>query len=184
MLLKLFWSFFKIGLFTFGGGYAMVPLIEREVIDRRGWVRREDFLDLLTVAQSSPGPIALNTSVFVGYKLHGFLGATAAISGIVVPAFAVIYMVAVFFADIRDNEVVEAAFRAMRPAVVALIIAPIAGLARGMNAWLMGVAAAVALLVWGAGISPVYVLIAGAAAGLLWSIRAVRAAGGREEERR
>ena len=68
--LELFWSFFKIGLFTFGGGYAMIPIIQNEVIRRRGWIEERDFLDLLTLAQSAPGPISLNTSVFVGYKLY------------------------------------------------------------------------------------------------------------------
>ncbi|MBQ1990721.1 MAG: chromate transporter, partial [Rikenellaceae bacterium] len=70
-LLTMFGSFFKIGLFTFGGGYAMVPIIQREVIDHRGWVDRDEFVELLTLAQSAPGPIALNTSVFVGYKMRG-----------------------------------------------------------------------------------------------------------------
>ena len=77
-LLELFWSFFKIGVFTFGGGYAMIPLIQREVTDRKGWIPAQEFLDLLTVAQSAPGPISLNTSVFVGYKIRGYAGAVAA----------------------------------------------------------------------------------------------------------
>lgn len=170
MLFQLFWSFFKIGLFTFGGGYAMIPLIQREVIDNRKWIAEEDFIDLLTLAQSAPGPISLNTSVFVGYKMYGYVGAIAAISGIVLPPFAIILAVAVFFADIRDNAVVDAAFKAMRPAVVALIIAPIVGLTKGMRWWLIAIAAAVALVVWGTGVSPIYILLAGAAAGLIWSV--------------
>lgn len=171
MLFQLFWSFFKIGLFTFGGGYAMIPLIQREVIERKGWIAETDFLDLLTVAQSAPGPISLNTSVFVGYKMRGYAGAIASILGVVVPSFAIILAVAVFFADIRDNAVIDAAFKAMRPAVVALIIAPIVGLTKGMRWWLIAVAAAVALVVWGTGVSPIYILLAGAAAGLIWSVR-------------
>ncbi len=179
MLLRLFWSFFKIGLFTFGGGYAMIPLIRSEVICRRGWIAESDFLDLLTLAQSSPGPIAINTSVFVGYRMRGYAGALAAMMGVVVPSFSVILLVALFFANIRDNAVVDAAFRAMRPAVVALIVAPVAGLARGMNAWLVAVAAAVALLVWGTGISPVFLLVAGALAGLAYALYVKRKEGGR-----
>ena len=93
----IFWTFFKIGLFTFGGGYAMIPLIEREIIDRRGWIAKENFLELLTIAQSAPGPIALNTSVFVGYKTRGFKGATAAILGAITPSFFIILAVALFF---------------------------------------------------------------------------------------
>ncbi len=170
MLFQLFWSFFKIGLFTFGGGYAMIPLIRREVIDNRKWIAETDFLDLLTVAQSAPGPISLNTSVFVGYKMRGYAGAAASIAGVVLPSFAIILVVAIFFADIRDNAVVDAAFKAMRPAVVALIISPIAGLTKGMRWWLTAVAAAVALVVWGTGVSPVYILLTGAAVGLIWSV--------------
>lgn len=174
MLFQLFWSFFKIGLFTFGGGYAMIPLIRREVIERKGWIADADFLDLLTVAQSAPGPISLNTSVFVGYKMRGYAGAAASILGVVLPSFVIILSVAVFFAEVRHNEVVDAAFKAMRPAVVALIIAPIVGLTKGMRWWLIGIAAAVVLVVWGVGISPVYLLVAGAVAGLAWSIFAAR----------
>lgn len=169
--LELFWSFFKIGLFTFGGGYAMVPIIQNEVIRRRGWIEERDFLDLLTLAQSAPGPISLNTSVFVGYKLYGYRGAVTALAGVVVPAFTVIFLVAVFFASIRHNAVVDAAFKGMRPAVVALIIAPIAGFVKGMHWVLVAVAAAVALVVWYFSISPVYLLVAGAAAGALWAAR-------------
>lgn len=147
----------------------MVPLIEREVIDKRGWVKAEEFLELLTLAQSAPGPIALNTAVFVGYRIKGFLGAVASILGIVIPAFAIILAVAIFFTDIRSNATVDAAFKAMRPAVVALIVAPIIGLAKSMNKWLIIVSVAVALVIWGAGVSPVYLLLAGAVAGVIRS---------------
>ena len=179
MLWQLFISFLKIGSFTFGGGYAMVPIIEREVIDRRGWVAREDFLDLLTIAQSAPGPIALNTAVFVGYKIRGIWGALSALLGIVIPSFTIILLVAIFFADIRQNSVVDAAFKAMRPAVVALIIAPILGLVRGMHRAMWIVVVLTALAVWRLGISPVYLLAAAAVVGLMWSIYIVRKEGKR-----
>ena len=177
MLWQLFISFLKIGAFTFGGGYAMVPLIEREVIDKKGWVKRDDFLDLLTIAQSAPGPIALNTAVFVGYRIRGLKGALSALMGIVLPAFTIILLVAIFFADIRDNQYVDAAFKAMRPAVVALIVAPIVGLAKSMNYWLWIVAAVTALAIWYVGFSPIYVLIAGAVAGLLWTLYTIKRGG-------
>ena len=177
MLWQLFISFLKIGAFTFGGGYAMVPLIEREVIDRRGWVAREDFLDLLTIAQSAPGPIALNTAVFVGYRIAGLKGALSSLLGIVLPAFTIILLVAIFFSDIRDNKVVDSAFKAMRPAVVALIVAPIVGLSKGLNVWLLIVAAITALAIWWFGFSPVYVLVVGAVVGLLWRIYLTRKEG-------
>lgn len=164
-MLDIFWSFLKIGAFTFGGGYAMIPLIQHEVIHRRRWIEERDFLDLLTLAQTAPGPIALNTAVFVGYKRRGYLGALSAIMGVIVPSFLVILVVAIFFASIRDNAYVDAAFKGMRPAVVALIVAPIIGLTKGMRWWLVAVALAVALVVWYFGISPVWFLIAGAVVG-------------------
>lgn len=165
-LLTMFGSFFKIGLFTFGGGYAMVPIIQREVIDRRGWVDRDEFVELLTLAQSAPGPIALNTSVFVGYKVRGYAGALAALLGVVVPAFTVILIVAIYFAQFRENVYVNAAFKGMRPAVVALIVSPIVSLSRGMGAWKYALAAAVALFVWWSGVSPIWLIIVAAATGI------------------
>ena len=143
----------------------MIPLIQHEVIHRRRWIEERDFIDLLTLAQTAPGPIALNTAVFVGYKRRGYLGALSAIMGVIVPSFVVILIVAIFFASIRDNAYVDAAFKGMRPAVVALIVAPIVGLTKGMRWWLVAVALAVALVVWHFGISPVWFLIAGAVVG-------------------
>ena len=129
-LRTIFASFFKIGLFTFGGGYAMLPLIEQELIAKRGWIEHKEFLDLLTLAQSVPGPIAINTSVFVGYKMRGLKGAVAALLGSVLPSFVIILAIALMFADIRHNPVVDAAFKGMRPAVVALIVVPFFARAR------------------------------------------------------
>lgn len=170
-------SFLKIGAFTFGGGYAMIPVIQHEVITRRGWIAEQEFIDLLTLAQTAPGPISLNTAVFVGYKCRGFLGALMAILGVILPSFIVILGVAIFFSEIRDNEWVDAALRGMRPAVVALIVAPILGLTRGMHWTLIAVASATALSVWYFAISPVWLLVAGALLGLLWAAR------GKEVER-
>lgn len=169
-LRELFGSFFKIGLFTFGGGYAMVPLIQAEVIERREWLRSEEFLDLLTLAQSAPGPIAVNTSVFIGYKVRGLRGACAASLGAVLPSFLIILAVALFFAGVRHNPVVDAAFKGMRPAVVALIVVPVVDLARNLHPSLTGVTVVTALAVWGLGLSPVWFIVAGATAGILWSL--------------
>ena len=167
---ELFVSFFKIGAFTFGGGYAMIPLIQREVIDNKGWVDSREFLDLLTLAQSAPGPISLNTSVFVGYRRAGYAGAAAALLGTVLPSFTVILLIALFFTGVRDNAVVDAAFKGMRPAVVALIVVPVISLARGMHWSMIAVVAASAFAVWRLGVSPVYLIIAAAAAGIAWEL--------------
>lgn len=102
-LTTIFVSFLKIGMFTFGGGYAMLPLIERELITKRKWIEQKEFLDLLTLAQSVPGPIAVNTAVFVGYKVRGLRGAAAALLGTVTPSFVIILVIAIFFAGIRQN---------------------------------------------------------------------------------
>ena len=166
-LLTMFGSFFKIGLFTFGGGYAMVPIIQREVIERRGWIDREEFIELLTLAQSAPGPIALNTSVFVGYKMRGYAGALAALLGVVVPAFTGILIVAIYFAQFRENIYVNAAFKGMRPAVVALIVAPVISLSKGMGAWKYLIAALTAAVVWYGGLSPIWLIVVAAVAGVL-----------------
>lgn len=167
--LELFLSFSKIGLFTFGGGYAMIPIIENEVITRRHWIEQKEFLDLLTLAQSAPGPIALNASVFVGYKMYGYRGALAALFGVALPSFLIILVVAIFFSQIRENPIVDAAFKGMRPVVVALMFAPVVGLARGMKWYAMAVASAIALAVWYLEFSPIYLLIVAAAAGLIWA---------------
>ena len=165
----LFTSFLKIGAFTFGGGFAMIPLIEREMIDRRGWIERTDFLELLTLAQSAPGPIALNTAVFVGYKIAGYRGALSAVTGVVLPSFIIILLIAMYFTDFRTNRYVDAAFKGMRPAVVALIAAPVFGLARGMGWWKIGLAAIAALIVWLLGVSPIWFILVGAVGGILYT---------------
>lgn len=170
MCWRLFLTFLKIGAFTFGGGYAMISIIEHEVINRRGWITRPDFLDLLTLAQSAPGPISLNTAVFVGYRLRGLRGALSAILGAVIPSFVIILCVAILFTDVRHNPWVDAAFRGMRPAVVALIVAPILSLSRGMHAALYLVIVASAVSVWWLGWSPIYILMAAAAGGIGWQL--------------
>lgn len=170
MLLKLFTTFFKIGLFSFGGGFAMIPLIQREVIERHKWINSKDFVDMLVLAQSTPGPIAVNTAVFVGYKTAGIAGAVAATLGTVLPSFIVILLLALFFAEVRDNRYVDAAFRAMRPAVVALIVAPLMGLVKGMKWYLIAISAAVALLVWYFGFSPMYLIAGGVAVGIAMAV--------------
>ena len=170
-IIDIFLSFLKIGAFTFGGGYAMIPIIQHEVITRRKWIGNEEFVDLLTLAQTAPGPISLNTAVFVGYKCRGFVGALAAIFGVILPSFIIILAIALFFSEVRDNRWVDAAFKGMRPAVVALIVAPIVGLTKGMHWVLIAIAAATAIVVWHFAISPIWFLVAGAIIGLLWAAR-------------
>lgn len=148
----------------------MIPLIRREVIDRRGWIAEQEFLDLLILAQSAPGPISLNTSVFVGYKMRGYAGAVASILGVVVPSFVIILSVAILFADIRYNPMVDAAFKGMRPAVVALIIVPVISLAKGMHPLLYVVIGLTAVAIWHLGWSPIGILAGAATTGILHAL--------------
>ena len=164
--IDLFYSFFKIGAFTLGGGYVMIPLIEKEVVDNRKWIQQEDFADMLALAQSAPGPIAINTAVFVGYKLKRLKGLVVAVLGVVIPAFVTILLVAVFFAGMKDHPVVERIFSGIRPAVVALIIVPVVNMLKKgkFRFGILCIALASALSVWGVNISPVWVM---ALAGIL-----------------
>lgn len=165
--LSLFYSFFKIGLFTFGGGYAMIPLVQREVV-RKGWILEDQFLELLTLAQSAPGPLALNTAVFVGYRVKGYRGVALSVFGIILPSFVIILIIAIYLHSFRDNHVVAAVFKGIRPAVVALMLAPVFGFSKGLG-WKRGVLAVVAaFLVWYFSISPVYLIIFGALGGIAW----------------
>ncbi len=168
LLWQLFISFFRVGLFTFGGGFAMLPLIQNEVVDRHHWIGKQDFLDMMIVAQSAPGPIALNSAVFVGYKMARLWGALVALVGIVVPSFTIILMIALVFSDVRHNPVVDSAFKGMRPAVVALIIIPVVDLARKLH-WSMSVViVAVAFAIWKLEWSPVWMIGVAAVAGIAW----------------
>ena len=157
-----FLTFLKIGLFTIGGGYAMIPLIEREVVERRQWLKREEFLDLMSLSQALPGVFAVNFSIYIGHRLRGLRGSLVLAAGVVLPSFVIILLVAMFFSAFADNRVVEAIFRGVRPAVVALIAVPCIKLGKSAhitwaNAWFP---IAVALLIALLGISPVYIIIA------------------------
>ena len=165
--LSLFYSFFKIGLFTFGGGYAMIPLVQREVV-RKGWILEDQFLELLTLAQSAPGPLALNTAVCVGSRVKGYRGVALSVFGIILPSFVIILIIAIYLHSFRDNHVVAAVFKGIRPAVVALMLAPVFGFSKGLG-WKRGVLAVLAaFLVWYFSISPVYLIIFGALGGIAW----------------
>lgn len=148
----LFWTFAKIGAFTFGGGWAMISIIEREVVDKRHWLERTEFLDLLAVAQSLPGILAVNIAVVVGDKLRSLKGSLAASAGTIMPCFLIILAIAMFLTPetITGNPVLSAIFKGIRPVVVALIIAPVVTTARasGIGWRLAWLPAAVALLIW------------------------------------
>ena len=145
----------------------MIPLVQREVV-RKGWILEDQFLELLTLAQSAPGPLALNTAVFVGYRVKGYRGVALSVFGIILPSFVIILIIAIYLHSFRDNHVVAAVFKGIRPAVVALMLAPVFGFSKGLG-WKRGVLAVLAaFLVWYFSISPVYLIIFGALGGIAW----------------
>lgn len=167
---ELFSIFFKIGAFTIGGGYAMVPLIENEIVTRRGWIEKDDFIDLLAVAQSAPGVLAVNISIFIGYKLKGLKGCLVTTLGTILPSFLIILSIAIFFQSFQDNEAVKKIFLGIRPAVVALIAAPTFSLAKSakINRYTIWIPLVSALLIWLFGVSPIWIIIMAGVGGFLW----------------
>lgn len=155
----------------------MIPLIEREVVDRYRWIEKRDFVDLLAIAQSSPGVLAVNMSIFIGYKLRGVRGSVAAAVGNVLPSVVIILLIALFFNKFREYEVVNNVFMGIRPAVVALIASPVFSVAKSAkigwtNVWIPLLSA---LLIVSFGVSPIYIILIAGIGGFLWG----RVKGGR-----
>ena len=122
LLFELFLSMLKIGLFTFGGGYAMINILDNEFVTRKGWLDGEEFLDLVTVAESTPGPIAINCSTYIGYKKLGFVGALVATVGMCLPSFTIIYLISLFFNRFIEIPLVASAFKGIQACVVFLVL--------------------------------------------------------------
>ena len=165
-----FITFFKIGIFTLGGGYAMIPLIEEEVVNRKQWVRKEEMLDLIAIAQSCPGVFAINIAIFIGYKLNKLRGALATTLGTALPSFMIILIIAMFFKQFEDNAVVAAMFRGIRPAVVALIAVPTFNLGRRaqLNKFTIWIPIVSALAIWALGVSPIWIIIVAGIGGYIY----------------
>ncbi|WP_280122295.1 chromate transporter [Duncaniella muricolitica] len=189
--LQLFATFFKIGAFTFGGGWAMLSLIEKEIVDKRGWIDRTEYLDLIAVSQSLPGILAVNVSVAVGDKLRGMKGAVTASLGTILPSFMIILCIAIFLTPdlIKENETLSAVFKGIRPAVVALIVAPVISSARsaGIGWRTVIIPVAVALLIWSKlpiVSSPILYILLGGIGGWWWLSRHQRKLRELEDEMR
>ena len=160
MYWTLFMTFMRIGMFTIGGGYAMLPLIQRDVID------------IFAVAQSLPGIFAVNISIFVGYKLKRIGGSVVCALGTILPSFLIILLIALFFTHVRDNVWVEKIFKGLRPAVVALIAVPCLTTARSLklSRKQLIIPVGVAALIWLGGVSPAWIILAAIAGGLLYGL--------------
>lgn len=167
----IFWSFLKVGAFTIGGGYAMIPLMQRELVERHGWLTEEDFMDEVALSQAMPGVFAVNMASTTGYRLRGVRGAVVATVGNVLMPIVFILALAMFFRTFRENPIVERVFMGLRPCVVALIAAPVFTMAKSAkvtwsNVWIPVVSA---LLIWLLGVSPIVVVVVAALGGYLYS---------------
>lgn len=176
--LSLFTTFFKIGAFTFGGGWAMISIIEREIVDNHHWIEREEFLDLLAIAQSLPGILAVNIATAVGDRIKGTYGSVVAAAGTILPSFLIILLIAIFLTPdlIKSNKVISAIFMGIRPAVVALIIAPVITSAKAAKlkwktVWIPLVVALLISLDLGLVSNPILFIVLGGLGGfLVWWI--------------
>lgn len=168
----LFISFFKIGLFTFGGGYAMIPIIQREIVENHEWITNKEILDIFAIAESTPGPVAINAATFVGYKIGGVLGAIIATVAVSLPSFIIIYIISLFLSYIKDIALVNAAFKGIRIGVLVLIASAVAKLAKPlkMNAFNIIVCVVALLISIFFDIDSVFILLTAMVAGILYSI--------------
>ena len=180
---SLFASMFKIGLFTFGGGYAMIVFLEREFVEKRGWLSHDEFMDLIVIAESTPGPIAINCATYIGYKVGKGSGAVAATLGMVLPSFGIIYLISLFFEQFLSIGWVASAFRGIQACVVFLILSAGLKMLKKMkkNAYAVTVSSLTFLCMatfWLLGVrfsSVFYILISGGLGLAIWAIKDRRA---------
>lgn len=175
-LIELFGIFLQIGSFTLGGGYAMLSMVERAIVEKKKYIEKQEFWDLIAVVQTLPGVFAINTALYVGYKLRGRWGAFCAGVGAALPSFVAIILIAMFFSEIKDNVYVERVFMGIRPCVVALILVPAVQFMVSLkltwkSAWIPILSAA---LIWWFKVSPVLIILVVSLGALLWGIHSYR----------
>lgn len=181
----LFLTFLKIGAFTFGGGYAMVALLEHEFVEEKQWVSREEFLDMVAIAESTPGPMAVNSATYIGYKIEGVEGAAASTVAVCIPSFAVIYLISLVFDQFLSLSVVASAFRGIQVCVIYLILSAGLKMLKNLqrNAFNIAVLAVVMAAMVGCSLAAVsfssiyYILLCGAAGVLLYLLKKLRKEG-------
>ena len=173
ILMDMFITFFKIGAFTLGGGYAMLPIIQKEVVEKKKWIGETEFLDMVAISQSAPGPLAVNISAFVGQKMKGLMGLITSTLGAIVPSFIIIILVASVFLGIENSPVVQRVFQGIRPAVVALIAVPVISMGKTAKVnkknFIIPLLAAVLVAIFK--ITPIYVILGAAAIGVIDVLR-------------
>lgn len=138
-LLILFLTFMKIGVFTFGGGYAMIPIIEEEVTKKRKWISEMEIMDILAISESTPGPIAVNTATYVGYKVAGVAGGIIATLGLAIPSFVIIFVISFFYQDFMQWSVIAAMFKGLKVGVIILLFSAVLKLKKGVKVNLVGI---------------------------------------------
>lgn len=173
-ILTLFITFLKIGAFTFGGGYAMIPLIQREISEKHGWVTDEDILDIIAIAEATPGPIAINSATFIGFKICGFWGAFCATFGVVLPSFLIIVIISNILREFADFPVVQYAFYGIRAGVLALIVKALYSMykqcPKNLKSYIIAALAFIAAAILD--INVLFVIIGCAAVGLITALAA------------
>ncbi|ENZ33605.1 hypothetical protein HMPREF1084_02075 [Clostridium butyricum 60E.3] len=173
ILMDMFITFFKIGAFTLGGGYAMLPIIQKEVVKKKKWIGETEFLDMVAISQSAPGPLAVNISAFVGQKMKGLVGLITSTLGAILPSFIIIILVASVFLGIENSPVVQRVFQGIRPAVVALIAVPVISMGKTAKVnkknFIIPLLAAVLVAIFK--ITPIYVILGAAAIGVIDVLR-------------
>lgn len=170
--LQLFATFFKIGAFTLGGGYAMLSMVEKAVVDQKKWIDADEFWDMIAIIQSLPGVFAVNTALYVGHRINKTKGAVAAMLGAIIPSIVIILLLATVFREYRDQPVVERVFKGIRPCVVALILAPSLRMVKSakLNWKTAVIPLATIFLIWWCKISPAFVILAAIAGSVIYAI--------------
>ena len=188
-LLEMFLTLFKIGLFTFGGGYAMIALLESELVEKKGWLEKDEFLDMVAIAESTPGPIAINCATYVGYKREGVLGSAVTTLGVCLPSFIIIYVISLFLDKFLTFELVGYAFKGIQACVVYLILSAGIKMLKGMKKDVMSIIIMITVLVTLVTLSVlsvnfstiIFILISGVVGLVVYFIRTSRQSKGGEK---
>lgn len=170
LILELFTAFFQIGPSTFGGGYAMIPVIEREIMEKRGWVSEEEMADMISLSGSAPGGVGVNAAAFIGYRKAGVVGSVAAVLGITLPTFLIVIVLSLFYLMFQNHEKTQAALQGIQGAVIALILLAAYRMAKqsvfDISTTLMMFTAVITLVMFP--VSPIYLIVMGIASGIIF----------------
>ena len=172
LLVRLFIAFLKIGTFSFGGGYAMIPFIQREIVDKNNWINANEFLDIIGISQMTPGPIAINSATFVGYKVSGILGSIMATLGVVFTSFILVSIISKMLEKFKESSIIKAALLGMRPVLIALIIKAFLDLAKESYLDLKSliIASIIGLVLLSKKVHPILVIVLAAIIGIVFYI--------------